>query len=249
MGNIENTEQPSKPVSVNFDRERATANHTDEKTEAVATENAHETIVTKEAEVAEEDAPEIELLEEESEQQPAAEQQGQGLTPAEVAQILIDLSDAQERSAKLTEEKRLLYEQLMRRQAEFENFRKRVERERTETYGRARADMVTELLPILDNLERAINSGAQSEKSEGVQESILEGVKLIHRQFLDLLNGFGLAPIKAVGKPFDPHLHEAVTTEPNDELPENTVVAELQRGYKLGDRLLRPAMVKVTVRN
>src|SRR5205823_6641147 len=150
------------------------------------------------------------------------QEENQSLSAAEIAQVLIDLSDAQERSAKLTEEKKILYDQLMRRQAEFENFRKRIERERTETQTRVRADIIAELLPVLDNLERAFGSGLQVETSEGVNEGIVAGVKLIHRQFLDVLTGLGLSPIKAIGETFDPHLHEAVTTEVNKQLPENT---------------------------
>lgn len=167
------------------------------------------------------------------------------MTETEAAQLLIELSDAQERAAKFSEEKKLIYEQLMRRQAEFENFRKRVDRERSEVNANAKANVVLELLPVLDNLERALESAP---KGEAVSENILMGVKLIHRQFLDILIGLGLSPIKAMGEIFDPHIHEAVTTEANGELPENTVIAELQKGYKLGEKLLRPAMVKVTVR-
>jgi molecular chaperone GrpE len=180
------------------------------------------------------------------EQGSISSEESQTMSSEEVSQILIDLSDAQERSAKLTEEKRLLYEQLIRRQAEFENFRKRIDRERLETQAKARADIISELLPVLDNLERALSS--TNETNDSAQEGILAGVKLIHRQFYDVLAGLGLKPVIAVGEPFDPHLHEAVTTEINDQLPESTVTAELQRGYKLGDKLLRPAMVKVSVR-
>lgn len=168
------------------------------------------------------------------------------MSEAEAAQLLIELSDAQERAAKFSEEKKLIYEQLMRRQAEFENFRKRVDRERIEVNQQAKSNVVVELLPVLDNLERALDSAP---KVETVSDSILTGVKLIHRQFLDVLIGFGLSPVKAMGEAFDPHLHEAVTTEVNNEVEENTVVAELQKGYKLGEKLLRPAMVKVSVRS
>ncbi|MBI4850456.1 MAG: nucleotide exchange factor GrpE [Acidobacteria bacterium] len=168
------------------------------------------------------------------------------MSESEAAQLLIELSDAQERAAKFSEEKKLIYEQLMRRQAEFENFRKRVERERTEVNLQAKANVVIELLPVLDNLERALESAPKGD--EVLFENILTGVKLIHRQFLDVLIGLGLSPIKAMGEAFDPHIHEAVTTEANNELPENTVIAELQKGYKLGEKLLRPAMVKVSVR-
>jgi molecular chaperone GrpE len=170
------------------------------------------------------------------------------MSEAEIAQLLIDLSEAQEKAAKVSEEKKLIYEQLMRRQAEFENFRKRVERERSETHAQARSNVVIELLPVLDNLERALDSAPKGEQVEAIQESILTGVRLVHRQFLDVLTGLGLSQVKALGEAFDPHLHEAVTTEANNDLPENTIVAELQKGYKLGEKLLRPAMVKVAVR-
>lgn len=170
------------------------------------------------------------------------------ISEEEIAQLLIDLSDAQERSVKLSEEKKLIYEQLMRRQAEFENFRKRVDRERSDVHLQARSNVVVEMLPVLDNLERALEFAPKGEAGEAVCENILTGVKLIHRQFLDVLIGLGLSPVKALGEPFDPHMHEAVTTEANNDLPENTIVAELQKGYKLGEKLLRPAMVKVAVR-
>lgn len=167
------------------------------------------------------------------------------MSETEAAQLLIELSDAQERAAKFSEEKKLIYEQLMRRQAEFDNFRKRIDRERTEVNQQARANLVMELLPVLDNLERALEAAP---KGDAVSDNILTGVKLIHKQFLDVLVSLGLSPIKAMGEAFDPHIHEAVTTEVNNELPENSVIAELQKGYKLGEKLLRPAMVKVAVR-
>ena len=142
----------------------------------------------------------------------------------------------------LTKEKAALYDQALRRQAEFENYRKRVEREKTELYQRARAEVLLELLPVLDNFERALSS---LEKSEGDAKAMRHGVELIHKQFNDALTKFGLQPVEAVGQTFDPHLHEAVTIESSEEYEENTVIEEFQRGYKLGDRLLRPAKVKV----
>ncbi|HXG92160.1 MAG TPA: nucleotide exchange factor GrpE [Blastocatellia bacterium] len=142
----------------------------------------------------------------------------------------------------LAQEKAALYDQLLRRQAEFENYRKRVERERGETYQRARAEVLLELLPIVDNFERALSS---IERSEGDAASLKHGVELIHKQFNDALLKFGLEPVEAVGQSFDPHLHEAVTIEPSEEHEENTVIEEFQRGYKMGDKLLRPARVKV----
>lgn len=151
-------------------------------------------------------------------------------------------SDTQDQIDSLTAEKSALYDQLLRRQAEFENYRKRVERERADTFQRARADVVLEMIPILDNLERALVS---LEQSEGDAEALRHGVELIHKQFRDALTKFGLQPVESVGRTFDPHLHEAVTIEPTDEHQENTIIEEFQRGYTLGDRLLRPAKVKV----
>lgn len=142
----------------------------------------------------------------------------------------------------LSTERSSLYDQLLRRQAEFENYRKRVERERSQTYQRGRDDVLVQFLPVVDNFERALES---LERSEGDAEALRHGVELIHRQFKDALSKFGLEPVESVGHTFDPHVHEAVTTEPTDKHKENTVIEEFQRGYKIGDRLLRPAKVKV----
>ena len=142
----------------------------------------------------------------------------------------------------LNAEKASLFDQLRRRQAEFENYRKRVERERSEIYQRGRDDVLLQLLPVVDNFERAMSS---LETSEGDAEALRHGVELIHKQFIDALSKFGLKPVEAVGQTFDPHVHEAVTMEATDKHKENTVIEEFQRGYKIGDRLLRPAKVKV----
>ena len=83
------------------------------------------------------------------------------------------------------------------------------------------------------------------ESSEGDAEALRHGVELIHKQFKDALSKFGLEPVESVGQTFDPHLHEAVTTEPSDKHKENTIIEEFQRGYRIGDKLLRPAKVKV----
>ena len=142
----------------------------------------------------------------------------------------------------LTNERSGLYDQLLRRQAEFENYRRRIDREKSETYGRARAEVLLEFLPVIDNFERAL---ASLETSTGDAESLRHGVELIHKQFKDALTKFGLEPVESVGQAFDPHVHEAVTIEPTDKHKENTVIEEFQRGYKLGEKLLRPAKVKV----
>lgn len=142
----------------------------------------------------------------------------------------------------LTQERSTLLDQLLRRQAEFENYRRRVDRERAETYARSRAEVVLELLPVIDNFERAL---ASLEHSGNDAKSLQQGIELIHRQLNDALAKFGLEPVEAVGQAFDPNVHEAVSAEPSAEHEENTVIAEFQRGYKLGEKLLRPAKVKV----
>jgi molecular chaperone GrpE len=157
-------------------------------------------------------------------------------------ELMRSLTAAEGQVESVTQEKTALYDQLLRRQAEFENYRRRAERERGAFYQRTRAELLLELLPVLDNFERALVS---LERSEGDAEALRHGVELIHKQFKDALTKLGLQPVEAVGRSFDPNVHEAVTTEQTDEHAENTVIEEFERGYKLGDRLLRPAKVKV----
>jgi molecular chaperone GrpE len=150
--------------------------------------------------------------------------------------------DLQSQVDALTQEKAALYDQLLRRQAEFENYRRRVDREKAEFHSRARGEVLLELLPVVDNFERALSSLQQKEADAA---GLRHGLELIHKQFKDALTKFGLEPVESVGQVFDPHVHEAVTIEPTDEHEENTIIEEFQRGYKLGEKLLRPAKVKV----
>jgi molecular chaperone GrpE len=133
------------------------------------------------------------------------------------------------------------YDRLLRKTAEFDNYRKRVERERRDTIELAAADLIRELLPIVDDFERAL----QAEAGTGGAEAYRQGVEIIHRQLLDVLKRRGVEPIEAVGADFDPHYHQAVTHEASPGHRDGEVIAEFRRGYMLGDRLLRPAMVKV----
>lgn len=133
-----------------------------------------------------------------------------------------------------------LRDQNIRKLAEFENFRKRSEREKNEFFRYALNDIMKDLLPVVDNFDRAL-------ESEGEQAGvILEGVELIHKQFRDVLQKYGLKAIDEAGVAFDPQIHEAVIREENPEVPSHSVEI-LQKGYHLNDRLLRPAMVKVAV--
>jgi molecular chaperone GrpE len=142
-----------------------------------------------------------------------------------------------------------LKNQLARRQADFENYRKRVERERTETYNRVVADVAAKLLPVVDNLKRALDAEASVEGAESDEfRHFLSGVDLISKQLNGVLEALGLKPIAAVGEQFDPHIHEAVVTEPTDDYEPDTVMQEIVAGYRLGDKLIRPALVKVATR-
>jgi molecular chaperone GrpE len=132
------------------------------------------------------------------------------------------------------------YDRLLRKTAEFDNYRKRVERERREQAEYASADVLSDLLPLVDDLERALHADAETGT-----DAYRKGVELIHKQMLELLRRRGVTPIEAVGHEFDPHLHQAVTHEVVPGHPEGEVVEEFRRGYKLRDRLLRPSMVKV----
>ncbi|HYE64935.1 MAG TPA: nucleotide exchange factor GrpE [Pyrinomonadaceae bacterium] len=140
-------------------------------------------------------------------------------------------------------------DRLARLQADFDNYRKRVERERGETYQRMVGDVAGKLLPVLDNLRRALDAEATLEASESEEfRHFLHGVELIYKQLNDVLESLGVQPVAAVGQPFDPHLHEAIVTEETDEYEPDTVMQEIRRGYRLGEKLLRPAMVKVATR-
>lgn len=130
-------------------------------------------------------------------------------------------------------------DRLARLQAEFDNFRKRNLREQQEYRDYALVDSLKQLLPILDSLDRAL-------KTEGATaDDFRSGVELIDRQFHAALEKLGVEPIDALGKPFDPSFHQAIQMVDTDEVPDNHVFEELQRGYKIRERLLRPAMVRV----
>jgi molecular chaperone GrpE len=142
-----------------------------------------------------------------------------------------------------------LRDRLARRQADFENYRKRVERERTETYNRVVADIATKLLPVLDNLKRALETEASVEATESDEfRHFLSGVDLIYKQLNGVLEALGVTPIASVGEQFNPHVHEAVVTEATSDFEPDTVMQEIVAGYRLGDRLIRPALVKVATK-
>jgi molecular chaperone GrpE len=132
------------------------------------------------------------------------------------------------------------YDRLLRKSAEFENYRKRVERERREQADRAVVDLLLELLLVVDDFDRALTADPGESAS-----SYRKGVELIHAKLHDMLRKQGVKPIEALGADFDPTIHQAVVHEPSGDHRENEVTAELRKGYTLNDRLLRPALVKV----
>ena len=143
--------------------------------------------------------------------------------------------------ASLQRERDEYYDLLLRARADFDNYRKRVERERIEMAEGAAADLLHDLLPIVDDLERALAAPAETTGAEPYRR----GVELIHQKLLDLLRQRGVRPIEALGASFDPHLHQAVSHETVPGRREGEVIEEYRRGYVLGNRLLRPSMVKV----
>jgi len=155
--------------------------------------------------------------------------------PHESATASLEAKDAELESA-LVEAK----DRHLRLAADFDNYKKRVRQEQMETIQHASADLIARLLPVLDDLHNVLEH-----KPEGIDESWVKGLELSVRKLEEALGTHGLEPIDAVGARFDPKLHEAVGHEESREHPEDTVVSELRRGYRVRDRVVRPALVKV----
>jgi molecular chaperone GrpE len=163
-----------------------------------------------------------------------------GARPAEPAAGGSGSSTSTEDVSKLRQENTELRDRVTRTLADFDNFRKRSQRESQELRRYALLEPMREILAVADNLDLALSA-------QGSAEDLKRGVEMIHRQMQELLRRFGVTEVPAVGQPFDPTQHEAVAREESAEVKTPTVAAELRRGYKLHDRLLRPAMVKVAV--
>ncbi|GMH29978.1 hypothetical protein Nepgr_031821 [Nepenthes gracilis] len=152
-------------------------------------------------------------------------------------------NDLEKRVALLSEEILMEKERILRISADFDNFRKRTEREQLSLVTNAQAEVVEKLLPVLDNFVRA---KAQIKVETEGEEKINNSYQSIYKQFEEILASIGVVPIETVEKPFDPLLHEAIMREESTELDEGIIIEEFQKGFKLGDRLLRPSMVKVS---
>ena len=140
----------------------------------------------------------------------------------------------------LKQERDELQNRLLRTAAEFDNYRKRTERERRELSEAVAADLIRDVLPIVDDLDRAITAAAES-----TDPALRSGVELIQRQLIEALRRRGAEPFESVGHDFDPAWHEALASEPAAGRRDGEIVAEIRRGYRIGPRLLRPALVKV----
>jgi molecular chaperone GrpE len=134
------------------------------------------------------------------------------------------------------------YDRLLRASAEFDNYKKRSSREMEEFRKFANQSLIKEMLSVVDNLELAMNS---TDGHKAIDKDLLQGLEMTHKEILRVFDKFNVKPIDAKGQPFDPTFHEAVMQEETDDSPKNTVINELQRGYMIHDRLLRPSMVVV----
>jgi molecular chaperone GrpE len=168
--------------------------------------------------------------------------------PSQAAETAADAADVppQNEAEKQRDE---YYDLLLRKTAEFDNFRKRTERERQSVSEAAASDLIAELLPLVDDFERALlapdSAKGAGGASGGEDNAYRRGVELMYRRLLDVLHKRGVRPIEALGADFDPYYHQAVSYEPAEGRRDGEVIEEFRKGYLLGDRLLRPTMVKV----
>lgn len=167
-----------------------------------------------------------------------AEEEGSRAEQADVAALETELEQAKAELQKAKDERDAAMDRLARAQAEFDNARRRAQREQQDYREYALTDAVRTLLPILDSFDRALASNA-----EGAE--FRNGMELVDRQLHDALGKLGVTEIAAVGEPFDPNVHEAIEMVDTTEAEDNHVLQELQRGYRLKERLLRPSMVRV----
>lgn len=166
----------------------------------------------------------------------------------DAAALEIEIAALRANLTRTEEERAELLSISQRRARDFENFRIRAERDREEHFRNQTGEIAAQLLPVLDNLQRALDFAAKLPESENEEfRRFFEGITLVNRQLSNVFSAIGIEPISAVGQKFDPHLHEAAVTEQTDEFPPNTVSAELLRGYRMGDLVIRHSMVKVAV--
>lgn len=159
-----------------------------------------------------------------------------------------EVEELREKIDRLEEERDEMMASSQRRARDFENFRIRAERDRLEHFQNQTCDLAAQLIPVIDNLQRALDFAAKNPNGGGGEfRRFFDGIMLVNKQIGEIFSSMGIESILAVGKKFDPHLHEAAVTEQTSDYPPNTVCAELLRGYRMGDRIIRHSMVKVAV--
>ena len=222
------------------EREQNTAEETSEvlKTEEAAEENREETKAPEGAgtETVAEEA-EAETAAEEAAAETAAEEAAEEEKEKETAKELFHHEKKDPKDEKIAE----LTDRMQRTMAEFDNFRKRTEKEKAAMYEIGAKDIIEKILPVLDNFERGLTTVPEEEK----ENPFVQGMDKIYKQFVKTLEDIGVKPMDAAGKPFDPNFHNAVMHVEDEELGENIVAEELQKGYTYRDSVVRPAMVKV----
>lgn len=222
------------------EREQNTAEETSEvlKTEEAAEENREETKAPEGAgtETVAEEA-EGETAAEEAAAETAAEEAAEEEAEKETAKELFHHEKKDPKDEKIAE----LTDRMQRTMAEFDNFRKRTEKEKAAMYEIGAKDIIEKILPVLDNFERGLTTVPEEEK----ENPFVQGMDKIYKQFVKTLEDIGVKPMDAAGKPFDPNFHNAVMHVEDEELGENIVAEELQKGYTYRDSVVRPAMVKV----
>lgn len=171
---------------------------------------------------------------------PAGADGAEAIAPAEPSTPEEQISRLQEQLVAKETEVRDNWDRFVRERADLENYRKRANREKEELLNYGNKSLIEEILPIVDNLERAL-----AHATEDDQSAVVEGIRMTHLMLVAALKKFGVTPLETVGTTFDPAFHQAMTQVPTDLYPPNTVVEEFQKGYLLKERLLRPAMVTV----
>lgn len=169
------------------------------------------------------------------------------LDESKTSKLENEISVLQNRISEMEIQRGEIIEISRRRQIDFDNFKNRTERERSETFRKQLGNLAEQILPVLDNLNRALDSAIQLSDGDLKDfQQFFDGIFLVNQQLNEVLAGMGVQPISSIGELFDPHFHEAVATEENENLPPHTVTAELLRGYRIDDKVIRPAMVKVS---
>lgn len=175
-----------------------------------------------------------------------AEGSGPGAAAAGNAAVEGEAARLRETLEKVEAARKENYDKFMRALADLENLRKRAQKEKADLQKYGHEQLAFELLGVVDNFERAIGSANLPDEASEAFRQFIEGVKMIHTHLMQTLARFEVKPFESLGRPFDPNLHQAMSRVPSDEVPVNHVVAELQKGYRVHDRLLRPAMVAVS---